>query len=98
MLRLPGRKCYLRWPDAPDRENAGRAFCMAVTNRASCSAAGATPCSPSIIARDRAVMRRLPGRQIEPHFIDIAPAPPLRWIVAFDDRMPGGMEMLACMP
>ena len=49
---------------------------------------------PSIIARNRTVMRRLPVRQIEHDLIDIAPAPSFRRIVAFDDRMAGGVEML----
>src|SRR5664279_927692 len=48
----------------------------------------------SIIARDRPVMRRLPVRQVEQHLVDITPAPPFRRIVALDDRMPGGVEML----
>ena len=38
-------------------------------------------------------MRGLPIRQIKWDLIDVAPAPSLRGIVAFDDRMPGGMEM-----
>src|SRR5450432_2944975 len=38
-------------------------------------------------------MRRHPVRQIEQHFIDIAPAPPLRRIIALDDRMLGGVKM-----
>ena len=38
-------------------------------------------------------MRGLSVRQIEQHFIDIAPAPTLRRIVALDDRMPCGVEM-----
>src|SRR4051812_14584873 len=49
---------------------------------------------PSIVARDRTVMRGLPVRQIEQDFIDIAPAPSLRRIVALDDGMTGGVEML----
>src|SRR3954462_3038612 len=48
----------------------------------------------SIVARDRTVMRGLPVRQIEQDFIDIAPAPSLRRIVALDDGMTGGGEML----
>src|SRR4051794_2927790 len=47
-----------------------------------------------VIARDRTVVRCLPVRQVEQHFVDIAPAPSLRRIVALDDRMPGGMKML----
>src|SRR5260370_19133219 len=47
----------------------------------------------SVIARDFPVMRRLAVRQVEQHFIDIAPAPAFRRIVAFDDWMAGGVEM-----
>jgi hypothetical protein len=39
-------------------------------------------------------MRRDPVRQIEQHFIDIAPTPPLRRIVALDHRVLGGVKML----
>src|SRR4051812_19438968 len=53
-----------------------------------------SPHKPSIVARDRTVMRGLPVRQIEQNFIDIAPAPSLRRIVALDDGMTGGVEML----
>ena len=42
-------------------------------------------------------MRRLPFRQIEQDFVHIAPAPSFRRIVAFDDRMSGGVEMLGGM-
>src|SRR6266852_5180360 len=38
-------------------------------------------------------MRRHPIRQIEQDFIDITPAPPLRRIVALDDRMLRGVKM-----
>src|SRR5260370_18823960 len=47
-----------------------------------------------VVARDRTVMRRLSVRKIEQHFIDIAPAPAFRRIVALDDRMLGGVEVL----
>src|SRR5258708_19539749 len=48
----------------------------------------------SVVARDRTVMRRLSVRKIEQQFIDIAPAPTFRRIVALDDGMPGGVEVL----
>src|SRR5712675_2581110 len=48
----------------------------------------------SVVARDWTVMRRLPVRQIEQDFIDIAPAPTFRRIVALDDGMLGGVEVL----
>src|SRR5712672_1338087 len=51
----------------------------------------------SVVARDRTVMRRLPVRKIEQDFIDIAPAPAFRRIVALDDRMLGGVEVLGGM-
>src|SRR6267154_50693 len=51
----------------------------------------------SVVARDRTVMRRLPVRQIEQDFIDIAPAPAFRRIVALDDRMLAGVEVLGGM-
>src|SRR5579871_1643835 len=50
--------------------------------------------SGSIVARDRAVVRRLAVRQVEQHLVDIAPAPAFRRIVALDDGMAGGMKML----
>src|SRR4051794_9836453 len=49
---------------------------------------------PLKVAGNRAVVRRLALRQIEKHFIDIAPAPSFGRIVTLDDRMAGGMEML----
>ena len=42
-------------------------------------------------------MRRLAIRQIEHHLIDIAPAPAFRRVVAFDNRMLGGVKMLGRM-
>src|SRR4051812_44196331 len=51
----------------------------------------------SIVARDRTVVRCLPRRQVEHDFVDIAPAPALRRIVALDDRMPGGVKMFGRM-
>src|SRR3954452_24244065 len=62
---------------------------------AACEAAGANfaPEKNSVIARDRTVVRRLAVRQIEHDFVDIAPAPSLRRIVALDDGMASGMEM-----
>src|ERR1700733_14336174 len=42
-------------------------------------------------------MRGLPIRQIEQDFVHIAPAPSFRRIVAFDDGMSGGVEMLGGM-
>src|SRR5258708_26289441 len=38
-------------------------------------------------------MRRHPVGQIEQDLVDKTPAPALRRVVAFDDRMPGGMKM-----
>src|SRR5206468_214581 len=46
-----------------------------------------------IMARYRTVMRRLAVRQVEQHFVDIAPAPAFRWIVALDHGMAGGMKV-----
>src|SRR5882762_4800650 len=60
------------------------------------SAAFSSRCSKiqtSVIARDRAVVRRLALRQVEHDFVEVAPAPSLRRIVALDDGMAGGMEM-----
>src|SRR6267143_4447328 len=48
----------------------------------------------SVVARDRTVMRRLSVRKIEQHFIDIAPAPAFGRIIALDDRMRRGVEVL----
>src|SRR5882757_2258017 len=51
----------------------------------------------SVVARDWTVMRRLSVRKIEQDFIDIAPAPAFRRIVALDDWMLGGVEVLGGM-
>src|SRR5712671_4844860 len=51
----------------------------------------------SVVARDRTVMRRLSVRKIEQDFIDITPAPTFRRIVALDDWMLGGVEVLGGM-
>ena len=56
--------------------------------------AAVTRLEVSIVARDRTVVRRLAVRQIEHHLVDVAPAPAFRRIVALDDRMAGGVEML----
>ncbi len=52
----------------------------------------------SDVARDGPVVRRHAVGQIEHHFIDIAPAPAFRRIVAFDDRMLAPWKCLvACL-
>ena len=43
-------------------------------------------------------MRSLSSRQVEQHFIDVTPAPPLRRIVALDHGMSGGVKMFGRMP
>src|SRR5262249_26245687 len=48
----------------------------------------------SIIARDGPVMRRHAVRQIEHHFVDIAPSPAFRRVITFYDGMLAAMEML----
>src|SRR4051812_3286404 len=53
---------------------------------------------PSIISRERPVMRRLSLRQVEHHLVDITPAPAFRRIIALDDRMLGCMEMFCGVP
>jgi hypothetical protein len=50
----------------------------------------------SNVPRNRAVVRRL-IRQINRHLIHVTPSPPFRRIVAFDDGMPGLVEMLGRM-
>ena len=59
---------------------------------------GAAPGLRSVVPRDRPVVGRLAIRQIEHHFVDVAPPPALGRIVAFDDRMAGGVKMLGRMP
>ena len=54
--------------------------------------------SPSDKSRDRLVLRGRIRSKVEKHFIDVAPTPPLGRIVALDDRMLGGMEVLRGMP
>ena len=39
-------------------------------------------------------MRRRAAAKVQTNFIDIAPSPPFRRIVSFDDRMAGRMKML----
>src|SRR3981189_1697566 len=47
----------------------------------------------SVVARYRSVVWSFSVRQIKQHFIDIAPAPAFRRIIAFDHGMAGGVEM-----
>src|SRR6202022_2199744 len=42
-----------------------------------------------IVLRDWSVMRRRVAAKVQTNFIDIAPSPPFRRIVAFDDGMAG---------
>src|SRR5580698_2679343 len=51
------------------------------------------PDSSLIVARNRAVVGCLAAGKIEHHFIDVAPSPTLRRIVALDDGMPGRMKV-----
>src|SRR5882757_1245748 len=51
----------------------------------------------SIVARDRPVMRCHPVGKIQHDLVHIAPPPAFRGIIAFDDRMAGGVEMLGRM-
>ena len=48
----------------------------------------------SIVSRDRTVVGRRAIGKIKRQLIDIAPAPPLRRIVTFDDRMSGRVIVL----
>src|ERR1041385_483807 len=64
---------------------------------AACEAAAAK-FPPSVPARDRTVVRRLALREIEHDFVDVAPAPALRRVVALDDGMAGGMKMFRGVP
>src|SRR3954454_17923575 len=52
----------------------------------------------SVIARDRAVVRRLAVRQVEHHLVDVAPAPAFRRIIALDDGMSGRVKMFRRVP
>ena len=47
---------------------------------------------------DRTILRCRPIPEIEGRFVDVAPAPALRRIVALDDRMPGGVEVGGGVP
>src|SRR5215213_47821 len=47
----------------------------------------------SVVARYRPVVWSFSVRQIEQHFVDIAPAPAFRRIVAFDHGMAGGVKV-----
>ena len=46
------------------------------------------------LPRDWSVMRRRAAAKVQTNFIDIAPSPPFRRIVTFDDGMPGLAKML----
>src|ERR1700730_4348908 len=46
------------------------------------------------MARDRPVVRRRAAGEVEHDLVDEAPAPALGRIIALDDRMLGGVEML----
>src|SRR5262249_52274307 len=48
----------------------------------------------SVIARNWAFLRGDVGPQVEEDFVDIAPAPALRRVIALDDGMLGVMEVL----
>ena len=48
--------------------------------------------------RDRPVLFRRSVRQVEECLVDVAPAPVFGWIVAFDDRVAGGVEVLGGVP
>src|SRR5689334_17295670 len=50
-----------------------------------------------IVPRDWPVMRRGAAAKVQTNFIDIAPSPPFRRIVAFDDGMAGLAKMLGGM-
>src|ERR1700730_11468896 len=47
-----------------------------------------------IVPRDWSVMRRRAAAKVQTNFTDIAPSPPFRRIVAFDDGMAGLAKML----
>ena len=57
----------------------------------------AGPVTNSDKAWYRALLRRGSPVQIDGDLIDVTPAPSFRRVVAFDDRMAGGMEMLGRM-
>src|ERR1700693_2213901 len=46
------------------------------------------------VSRDRPVLGRRPVGQVEEDFVHVAPAPALGRVVALDDRVAGGAEML----
>ena len=49
---------------------------------------------PSNVPRDRSALRRLSIPKVEEHLVDVAPAPAFGRVIAFDDRMPGRVEVL----
>src|SRR5260370_2558716 len=54
--------------------------------------------SGSVIARYRSVMRRRAVAQVEHDVVDIAPAPALRRVITFDDRVPCLLEVSRRVP
>jgi hypothetical protein len=49
------------------------------------------------VAWNRAKLLRGTVGEIEPYFVDVAPAPAFRRIITLDDRMPGGVKMFGGM-
>src|SRR5277367_4502775 len=47
----------------------------------------------SIVARDPTVMRRRALAEVEHHLVDVAPAPAVRRVIGFDDRMTCGVKV-----
>jgi hypothetical protein len=51
-----------------------------------------------IITRDRPILRRRSIGKVKDNFVHVTPAPVLRWIVSFNDRVRRGMKVLGRMP
>src|SRR5882724_9850649 len=66
---------------------------VAFSARIACEIPHSSLKEESVVARYRSVVWSFSVRQIEQHFIDIAPAPALRRIIAFDHGMAGSVEM-----
>jgi len=52
-----------------------------------------SPLGGSVISGNSIQVRRRPVRKIEHHLVDVTPAPPFRWIIGFDDRVPGSVKV-----
>lgn len=59
--------------------------------------AAITLISRSVVSRNGTELWRHAIAQLKHDFVDVAPAPPFRWIIAFDDGVAGLVKVLGGM-